>query len=72
MKTNLISNKTAISTAVIALVAIVVVAAVAGGIYFATTQNKPSSPSASESPTPSAAVSQSPTPEVTASTARTR
>jgi hypothetical protein len=71
MKTNLISNKTAISTVVIAIVAIVVVAVVAGGIYFATTQNKPSSPSASESPTPSAAVSQSPTPIATASTAPT-
>jgi hypothetical protein len=64
MTTNLVSNKTAISTAVIALVAIVVVAAVAGGIYFATTQNKPS---ASESPT----VSQSPTPVATTSTAPT-
>jgi hypothetical protein len=71
MKTNLISNKTAISTAVIALVAIVVVAAVAGGIYLATTQNKQSSPSASESPTPSAAASQSPTPKATASAAPT-
>jgi hypothetical protein len=75
MKTNLISNKSAISTAVIAIVAIIVVAAVAGGIYFATTQ-KPSSPSASESPTPSATVSQSPsqspTPEPTASIAPTQ
>jgi hypothetical protein len=71
MKTNLISNKTAISTAVIALVVIVVVAAVAGGIYFATTQNKPASPSATESPTPSAAVSQSPTPVTTPPTAPT-
>jgi flagellar basal body-associated protein FliL len=71
MKTNFVGNKIAISTAVIALVAIVVVAAVAGGIYFATTQNKPSSPFASESPTPSAAVSQSPTPVATASAAPT-
>jgi hypothetical protein len=71
MKTNLVSNKTAISTALIALLAIVVVAAIAGGIYFATTQNKPSSPSASESPTPSAAPSQSPTPLATSSTAPT-
>jgi hypothetical protein len=71
MKTNLISNKTAISTAVIALVAIVVVAAVVGGIYYATTQNKPASSSASDSPTPTAAVSQSPTPLSTASAAPT-
>jgi hypothetical protein len=71
MKTNFVGNKIAISTAVIALVAIVVVAAVAGGIYFATTQNKPSSPSTSESPTPSAAVSQSPTPVATTSAAPT-
>jgi hypothetical protein len=71
MKPNLISNKTAISTVVIALVAIVVVAAVAAGIYFATTQNQPASPSATESPNPTAAVTQSPTPEATASTAPT-
>jgi hypothetical protein len=71
MKTNLVSSKTAISTVLIALVAIVVVAAVAGGIYFATTQNKPSSRSASESPTPTSAVTQSPTPITTASTAPT-
>ena len=71
MKTNVVSNKTAISTAVIALVAIVVVAAVAGGIYFAATQNKPSSPSATESPTPSATASESPTPIATASTTPT-
>jgi hypothetical protein len=67
MKTNLINSKTAISTVVIALVAIVVVAAVAGSVYFAATQNKPSSPSASESPIPSVAVSQSPTPLATTS-----
>ena len=71
MKTNLIINKTAISIVVIAIVAIVVVAVVAGGIYFATTQNKPSSQSATESPTPSAAPSQSSTPITTASTTPT-
>ena len=71
MKTNLITNKTAIATVAIVLIAIVVVAAVAGGIYFAATQNKPSSPSATNSPTPSTAASQSSTPEPTASTTPT-
>ena len=63
---NLFRNKTAVSTAVIALVVIVVAAAVAGGVYYATTQNKPSSPS--ESPTPSASASASPTATVNPST----
>ena len=71
MKINLVSNNTAISTAVIAIVAIVVVAAVAGGIYFATTQNNPSSRSATQTPTPSTTVSPSPTPIATASTTPT-
>ncbi len=72
MKTKLFGSKTAISTVVIALVVIVVVAVVAGGIYLATTQNKPSSPSASKSPTPTAEASESPTPTATAYTTPTQ
>jgi hypothetical protein len=71
LKTKLFGSKTAVSTVVIALVAIVIVAAVAGVIYFAATQNNPSSPSASKSPTPSTQASESPTPTATASTVPT-
>jgi hypothetical protein len=53
MTRNILKNKTAISTAIIALVVIVIAAAAAGGAYYVLTQNNPSSPATSESPTPS-------------------
>jgi hypothetical protein len=71
MKANLTSSKTAVSTVVIALVAIVIVAAVAGGIYFATTQNKSSSPSTSASPTPTATPAPTASPTVAPSSTPT-
>jgi hypothetical protein len=54
MNRNLLKNKTALATVIIALVAIVVVVGIAGGAYYIMTQNNSPSPSPSESPTPSA------------------